>query len=67
MSKWYWPTWVDWLRVYDKPIINLANKGYGVDIIYWQILKYLDKIKRYSKHFFLLYINHELNGIAKII
>ena len=45
MSKWYWPTWVDWLRVYDKPIINLANKGYGVDIIYWQILKYLDKIK----------------------
>ena len=45
MSKWYWPTWVDWAQVYDKPIINLASKGYGNQNIYWLLLERIDSIR----------------------
>lgn len=44
MSKWIWPTWVDWLRVYDQPVTNLANKGYGNQNIYWILLDNIDTI-----------------------
>lgn len=44
MSKWYWPTWVDWLRLYDQPVVNLANKGYGNQNIYWNLVNASDKI-----------------------
>ena len=44
MSKWYWPTWVDWLRLYDQPVVNLANKGYGNQNIYWNLVNISDKL-----------------------
>jgi hypothetical protein len=44
MSKWYWPTWVDWLRVYGQPVTNLANKGYGNQNIYWNLVDISDKL-----------------------
>lgn len=47
MSKWIWPTWVDWLRVYDQPVTNLANKGYGNQNIYWILL---DKINTFTSN-----------------
>lgn len=42
MTKWYWPTWADWLRIYDQPVINLANKGYGNQNIYWNLINRID-------------------------
>jgi len=45
MTKWYWPTWADWLQVYDQPVINLANKGYGNQNIYWILV---DKINTFT-------------------
>lgn len=45
MSKWYWPTWADWLTVYGTPVTNLANKGYGNQNIYWSIL---DRINTFT-------------------
>lgn len=44
MTKWYWPTWADWLQVYDQPVINLANKGYGNQNIYWSLVNISDKL-----------------------
>jgi len=44
MAKWYWPTWADWLTVYDQPVTNLANKGYGNQKIYWSLVDASDKI-----------------------
>jgi hypothetical protein len=41
MTKWYWPTWSDWLAVYDQPVTNWAYKGYANSNFYWTIL---DKI-----------------------
>jgi hypothetical protein len=46
MTKWYWPTWADWLQVYDQPVTNLANKGYGNQNIYWILL---DKINSFTE------------------
>ena len=38
MTKWYWPTWADWLAVYSQPVVNLANKGYGNQNIFWNLI-----------------------------
>lgn len=44
MSKYYWPTWVDWLEIYDQPINNLSNIGYGNQNIYWILLDNIHNI-----------------------
>jgi len=44
MTKWYWPTWADWLQVYSNPVVNLANVGYGNQNIYWILLEKINTI-----------------------
>ena len=45
MAKWIWPTWVDWLKVYQEhQVVNLANKGYGNQNIYWILLDKINTI-----------------------
>lgn len=45
MTKWYWPTWADWLQVYKKqPVVNLAYQGFGTGNIYFTLLEQLDQI-----------------------
>lgn len=44
MTKWYWPTWADWLTVYGHTVTNLANKGYGNQKIYWTLVDLSDKL-----------------------
>jgi hypothetical protein len=41
VTKWHWPTWADWLRVYQGSVTNLAYKSYGNENIYWNLLKNL--------------------------
>jgi hypothetical protein len=44
-TKWYWPTWADWLSVYQhQPVTNLAYVGYTNDMIYYQLLAMRDKL-----------------------
>lgn len=62
MSNWYWPTWVDWLRLYyNQPVTNLAYKGHGNQTIYWNIL---ENIKTFTSddHLMIMWTeNHRLN------
>jgi len=44
MTKWYWPTWADWLQVYDQPVTNLSYPGYGNTNTYWNILNQINKL-----------------------
>lgn len=61
MTKWYWPTWADWLQVYDQPVTNLAFKGYGNSNFYWGIM---DRINTFTPddHIIVAWTqNHRLN------
>ena len=43
-TKWYWPTWSDWLGTYQGPVTNWAHPGYGNQLIHWVLLDRLDKL-----------------------
>lgn len=43
-TKWYWPTWSDWLNVYNGPVTNWAFAGYGNQHIHWILLDKLNHI-----------------------
>lgn len=61
MTKWYWPTWADWLSVYNQPVKNLAYTGYGNQTIYWNIV---ENIKTFTAddHIIIMWTeNHRLN------
>lgn len=61
VTKWYWPTWADWLSVYKGPVTNLAFKGYGNDNIYWTLFETLPKIKK-DDHVIIMWTQgHRLN------
>lgn len=39
MTKWYWPTWADWLSKYsNEKVKNLSYSGYGPTNLYWNLL-----------------------------
>ena len=43
-TKWYWPTWADWLQEYQGPVTNLAWPGASNKTIYWELLNRSDSI-----------------------
>ena len=61
VTKWYWPTWADWLSVYQGPVTNLAFKGYGNDNIYYTLLDNLHKIKTDDQVVISWTQNHRFN------
>lgn len=46
LTKYYWPTWADWLQVYKGPVTNWGYNGYDVTKVYWTLV---DKLKYLSK------------------
>jgi len=46
LTKYYWPTWADWMSVYCGPVTNLAYVGYDVTKTYYTLVEYLDRIKK---------------------
>jgi len=46
LTKFYWPTWSDWLNEYRGPVTNLGYVGYDGHMTYWTVL---DKIKQLTK------------------
>ena len=46
LTKFYWPTWSDWLNEYHGPVTNLGYTGYDGHMTYWTVL---DKIKQLTK------------------
>jgi len=61
MTKWYWPTWADWLQIYDQPVTNLANKGYGNQNIYWTLINLTDKLTKDDTVNIMWAENHRLD------
>lgn len=61
MTKWYWPTWADWVQVYDQPVVNLANKGYGNQNIYWTLVNLSDKLTTSDEVNIMWAENHRLD------
>ena len=61
VTKWYWPTWADWLSVYKGPVTNLAYKGYGNDNIYWTLFQTLPKITKNDHVIIMWSQSHRLN------
>lgn len=45
-TKWYWPTWADWLNVYNGPVTNWAFSGYSNQHIYWILLDRCNQITK---------------------
>jgi hypothetical protein len=43
-TKWYWPTWSDWLDTYQGPVTNWAYNGNGNNHIYWVLLDRINQI-----------------------
>lgn len=45
-TKWYWPTWSDWLELYQEPVTNLAYSGYDTTKIYWGLVDQMHLINK---------------------
>jgi hypothetical protein len=59
-TKWYWPTWADWARVYLGPVTNLGFKGYGNQNIYWNLVAYRERITKDDTVYILWTQNHRI-------
>lgn len=46
LTKFYWPTWSDWMQKYRGPVTNLGYTGYDGHMTYWTVL---DHIKQLTK------------------
>ena len=46
LTKYHWPTWADWLEVYQGPVTNLAYTGYDISKVYWTIVDHLKHINK---------------------
>lgn len=62
VTKWHWPTWADWLGVYQGSVTNLAYKGYGNDNIYWTLLNRLKTINR-EDHVIIMWSQNHRFGV----
>lgn len=62
MTKWIWPTWSDWLQVYNEPVTNLANKGYGNQTILWTLM---DRLKTFTPddHIIIMWAENHRVGL----
>jgi len=49
-TKWYWPTWSDWLGKYlDQPVTNLAYSGFTNELIYYQLMNLKSQLIKSDK------------------
>lgn len=49
-TKWYWPTWADWLEKYlDQPLTNLAYSGFTNELIYYQLMNLKSQLVKTDK------------------
>jgi len=49
-TKWYWPTWSDWLAKYlDQPVTNLAYSGFTNELIYYQLMNLKSQLTKTDK------------------
>jgi hypothetical protein len=53
-TKWYWPTWSDWLSKYHGPVVNWAHPGYGNQLIYWTLVDQLNRFKK-NDHVYIMW------------
>jgi hypothetical protein len=53
-TKWYWPTWADWLADYRGPVINWAYPGYNNQLIYWLLMERLGRLST-NDHVYIMW------------
>ena len=61
ITKWYWPTWSDWIQLYEGPVTNFGYTGYSNENIYWNVLNNLDNIKKDDRVIIMWTQGHRLN------
>jgi hypothetical protein len=60
-TKYYWPTWVEWMEAYGHDVTNLAWMGYGDYDIYYSIMKRLDQFNPGDKLYISWTQNHRIS------
>ena len=53
-TKWFWPTWADWLQEYQGPVTNLAWPGASNETMYWELLNRSDTITTHDQVYIML-------------
>jgi len=60
-TKWFWPTWADWLQEYQGPVTNLAWPGASNKTIYWELLNRSDSITPQDQVYIMLTGNNRVS------
>jgi hypothetical protein len=60
-TKWFWPTWADWLQEYQGPVTNLAWPGTSNKTIYWELLNRSDSITPQDQVYIMLPGNNRVS------
>jgi hypothetical protein len=60
-TKWFWPTWADWLQEYQGPVTNLAWPGASNETMYWELLNRFDTITTHDQVYIMLTGNNRVS------
>jgi hypothetical protein len=60
-TKWFWPTWADYLQEYKGPVTNLAWPGLSNEVMYWELLNRADAITSDDEVYIMLSGNNRVS------
>ena len=60
-TKWFWPTWSDWLQEYKGPVTNLAWPGLSNEVMYWELLNKTTEINPSDEVYIMLSGNNRVS------
>ena len=60
-TKWFWPTWADYLQAYKGPVTNLAWPGLSNEVMYWELLNRADTLTKDDEVYIMLSGNNRVS------
>lgn len=60
-TKWFWPTWADYLQEYKGPVTNLAWPGLSNEVMYWELLARADTLTPTDEVYIMLSGNNRVS------
>ena len=60
-TKWFWPTWADYLQQYRGPVTNLAWPGLSNEVMYWALMDMADTLTRDDEVYIMLSGNNRVS------
>lgn len=60
-TKWFWPTWADYLQQYRGPVTNLAWPGLSNEVMYWALMGMADKLTQDDEVYIMLSGNNRVS------